>query len=154
MCSTERRRYISSHCIRKLLQPIFWNTETGQRHYLSGHTEAVTSVALSPDGRTALSGSVDQRLILWNTEVGEFIRHFAGHNGPVRSVALSADGRKALSGSDDCSVILWNTETSQIERRFEGHKERVSVAERSFSLLDRVQMLIKPMAQPLLRNGR
>jgi len=29
-----------------------------------------------------------------------------------------------------------------------------SVAERSFSLLDRVQMLIKPMAQPLLRNGR
>jgi len=31
---------------------------------------------------------------------------------------------------------------------------RCSVAERSFSLLDHVQMLIKPMAQPLLRNGR
>src|SRR6266568_1278953 len=30
----------------------------------------------------------------------------------------------------------------------------VSVAERSFSLLDRVKMLIKPMAQPLLRNRR
>src|SRR5712691_5946952 len=29
-----------------------------------------------------------------------------------------------------------------------------SVAERSFSLLDRVKMLIKPMAQPLLRNSR
>src|SRR6266705_1392389 len=30
----------------------------------------------------------------------------------------------------------------------------LSVAERSFSLLDRVKMLIKPMAQPLLRNSR
>ena len=29
-----------------------------------------------------------------------------------------------------------------------------SVAERSFSLLDRVKMLIKPIAQPLLRNSR
>src|SRR2546430_5553534 len=31
---------------------------------------------------------------------------------------------------------------------------KTSVAERSFSLLDRVKMLIKPMAQPLLRNRR
>ena len=31
--------------------------------------------------------------------------------------------------------------------------EEHSVAERSFLLLDRVKMLIKPMAQPLLRNS-
>ena len=29
-----------------------------------------------------------------------------------------------------------------------------SVAERSFSLLDRVKVVVKPMAQPLLRNCR
>jgi hypothetical protein len=29
-----------------------------------------------------------------------------------------------------------------------------SVAERSFSLLDRVKMFVKPMAQPLLRSSR
>jgi DNA-binding response OmpR family regulator len=37
-----------------------------------------------------------------------------------------------------------------VQTATDGH----SVAERSFSLLDRLKMLIKPMAQPLLRNSR
>ena len=36
--------------------------------YLSGHTDTVTSVAFSPDGKSLASGSHDQSIILWNVE--------------------------------------------------------------------------------------
>ncbi len=96
---------------------------------LSGHTNWVNGAAFSPDGQTALSGSGDGTLILWNVETGEVIRRFEGHTGGVNSVAFSPDGQTALSGSDDATLILWdistalNTSVAKGEeiRRFKGH---------------------------------
>ena len=48
---------------------------------------------MTPDGRTAVSGSVDQTVILWRTDDGEFVRRFHGHNATVNAVALSSDAR-------------------------------------------------------------
>ena len=40
-----------------------WDMESGQlRSTLEGHTEEVTSMALSPDGRTLVSGSLDKTI--------------------------------------------------------------------------------------------
>src|SRR5262245_19891472 len=61
---------------------------------------SIRSVAFGPDGRTALSGSDNKKLKLWDLSNGQVIRTFT-HSGPVTSVAFGADGRTALSGSDD-----------------------------------------------------
>ena len=45
----------------------------------SGHAHWVESVAFSPDGRTALSGSSDNTLKLWGLATGKEIRTFTGH---------------------------------------------------------------------------
>jgi WD40 repeat protein len=66
----------------------------------------VYSVAFSPDGQTALSGSWDNTLILWEVATGEALRTFEGHTGVVYSVAFSPDGQTALSGSSS-TLILW-----------------------------------------------
>jgi hypothetical protein len=63
------------------------------------HSGYVTSVAFSPDGRTALSGSNDKTLKLWDVATGKELRTFTGNPDAVSSLAISPDGRTALSGS-------------------------------------------------------
>src|SRR5208282_5306230 len=58
-----------------------------------GHSGTVRSVAFSPDGKTALSGSGDHTARLWDLATGREIRKFEGHSGEVSSVAFSPDGK-------------------------------------------------------------
>jgi hypothetical protein len=93
----------------------------------AGHTFQVDSVAFSPDGRTALSGSDDWTLKLWDVATGKEIHTFAEeHSKPVRSVAFSPAGRSALSGSDDKTLKLWDVATGKELRGFTGHTAAVT----------------------------
>src|SRR5439155_6341691 len=87
-----------------------------------GHKDSVVAVAFSPNGRSALSGSWDGTVRLWDLETGKELRRFTGHSGAVDSVALSPDGRRALSGGNDRTVRLWEVETGKELRRFAGHE--------------------------------
>ncbi|MEA3340348.1 MAG: WD40 repeat domain-containing protein, partial [Chloroflexota bacterium] len=74
-----------------------WDLETGQEiRRFEGHTGGAIQVAISPDGRAALSASNDQSVRLWNLETGAEIRRFMGHIAPVTGVAISLDGHKGL----------------------------------------------------------
>ncbi|RME76826.1 MAG: hypothetical protein D6776_00595, partial [Planctomycetota bacterium] len=72
-----------------------------------GHELGVNSVAFSPDGKLALSGSKDNTLALWDIATGRRIRTFEGHELGVNSVAFSPDGKLALSGSWDTTALVW-----------------------------------------------
>ncbi len=91
-----------------------------------GHTDVVTSVSWSPDGRHALSGSEDKTLRLWEVSSGECLRTFEGHTSRVTSVAWSPDGRHALSGSYDHTLRLWEVSSGECLRTFEGHTSQVT----------------------------
>ena len=89
-----------------------------------GHTAAVNSIAVLPDGRL-VSGSDDHTLRLWDAETGAELRRFEGHTDPVASVAGLPDGR-IVSGSHDHTLRLWDVETGAELRRFEGHTDWVT----------------------------
>jgi len=88
-------------------------------------TGIVYSVAISPDGRYALSGSKDNTLKLWDIKAGKLVRTFKGHTNEVLSVAISPDGKYALSGSLDNTLKLWDIETGKLVRTFKGHTDYV-----------------------------
>jgi len=80
---------------------------------LEGHTDEVTSIALTTNGAYALSGAADTTLRLWDIETGQCVRVFVGHTARISSLAISADDRFALSASDDLTLRLWELETGR-----------------------------------------
>lgn len=72
-----------------------------------GHTERVNSVAISTDGRYALSGGNDKQAILWFARTGQPIYqwHFESR---VIKVALSKDGSLGFAGDSTNDARIWN----------------------------------------------
>jgi small GTP-binding protein len=75
---------------------------------LEGHTGSVYGVAVSPDGRRAVSASGDGTLRVWDLESGRSIATFSGHIGIVIGVAVSPDGLRAVSASADKTLRVWD----------------------------------------------
>jgi WD40 repeat protein/tRNA A-37 threonylcarbamoyl transferase component Bud32 len=88
---------------------------------LTGHSKQVYAIAISPDGQTLVSGSLDNTLKLWNIPKGKPLRTLSGHSNKVRSVVISPDGQKIASGSWDGTIKLWNLPTGQVVHTLKGH---------------------------------
>ena len=93
---------------------------------LEGHSGSVLGVAVSPDGRRAVSASSDHTLKVWDLETGRALRTLEGHSGSVLGVAVSPDGRRAVSASDDKTLKVWDLETGRELRTLEGHSGSVT----------------------------
>jgi len=88
---------------------------------LIGHRRGVNTVAVTPDGRYAVSGSYDETLRVWDLMSGECIRTLTGHGGSVGAVIVTADSRHALSGSDDGTLRVWNLADGRCALTLTGH---------------------------------
>jgi WD40 repeat protein len=99
-----------------------WDVATGKEiRLLEGHTDVVLSVAFSPDGTRALSGSGDRTMRLWDVATGKEIKRFEGHGALVNSVAFSADGNRVMSGCGDGNLRVWDLKTGRHVYTLVGH---------------------------------
>ena len=79
----------------------------GLMYTLTGHSESINTVAISPDGQLLVSGSEDTTIKLWDLRTRECLATLEGHEAGVKSVAISADGQLLVSGSADNTIQLW-----------------------------------------------
>jgi WD40 repeat protein len=95
---------------------------------LTGHLSWVDAVALTPDGRQAVSASLDSTLKIWDMENGRELRTLRGHSDLVRAVALTPDGRRVVSASNDNTLKIWDLESGSIIASFMGDSSMISCA--------------------------
>jgi len=106
---------------------LVWDIASGQViQRFEGHTGAVTSLSVSPDGHSALTASGDKTLILWRLDSGAELYRLSEHSEPVNSVAYSPDGRMFLTSGADGNLILWDTASGKQIRRLGEHNSIVN----------------------------
>jgi WD40 repeat protein len=106
--------------------PLLADTVTEPVRTFSGHSGYVYSVAFSPDGRYALSGSFNV-IKLWDVASGTDIRTFSTiWPGTSFSVAFSPDSRYALGHLQ--SLYMWDVASGAKFRHFGSTKVALSFA--------------------------
>jgi hypothetical protein len=111
-----------------------WDINTGKiLNNLEGHegslflgTASIHSIAVSSDGKKAVTAGGDKTVRLWDLEKGVLIKTFRGHegvgwNGHVFAVDMSPDGKYSLSGGGDGTVRLWDNATGNELLKIEAH---------------------------------
>jgi WD40 repeat protein len=95
-----------------------WNLKTRKViHTLGGpkpREENVRSLAISPNGKTIVSGDDQGTIKIWNLGTGELLHILHEHWAPVNSVAISPDGKTLASASNDYTVKIWNLGTGEL----------------------------------------
>jgi WD40 repeat protein len=85
----------------------------------------MSCTALSPDGKLVITGSVDGKARLWDSNTGKVIYTFSGNSACLNQVTFSPDGTKILAASSDRNTYLWDINTGGLIKRFSGHTDTV-----------------------------
>jgi cytochrome c len=87
---------------------------------LRGHGGPVRALAISPDGKHAVSGSFDTSAIRWSLErnVAEQVLRF--HDSAVNAVAYLNDGRIVTAGADT-HIAIWRPGQLSPDKVLDGH---------------------------------
>jgi WD40 repeat protein len=108
----------------------------GEAGVYKGHAQQVNCMALSPDGKTLLTGSFDRTARLWDVATGKELRKLEGQPGGVWSAVFSPTdaGRAFLTAGmaleqnefvqpTDYIPRLWDLAAGKELVRFVGHTE-------------------------------
>ncbi|HXW41091.1 MAG TPA: c-type cytochrome [Xanthobacteraceae bacterium] len=87
---------------------------------LRGHGGPVRALAISPDGKTAVSGSFDTSAIRWSLQNNAAEQVLRFHDGAVNAVAILPDGRIATAGAD-ARIAIWQPGEQRPRAVLEGH---------------------------------
>jgi WD40 repeat protein len=94
----------------------------------TGHSNAVNSIAFSPDGRLLASVGDDNSIKIWDASTSRLLRSlteqvFTAKSravGTVDEIAFSPDGRSLASSHSSFVVKLWDVETGREVRQLKG----------------------------------
>jgi WD40 repeat protein len=93
---------------------------------LANRGHAISAVAITPDGRTAISGERYANAVkVWDVRQGSLRWSLDGHRDDVWAVAITADGRLGLSSARDGGLCVWDLEEGALLHELMGHEDLV-----------------------------
>ncbi len=104
-----------------------WSTKAGKCiRTLEGHSNVVSSVKISANGREAISGSDDKSVRIWDLNTGRNTNTLKGHSMSVGTVLYSPCGKLIVSGSWDTTIRIWNNSDGSLIRTIKGHDDKIT----------------------------
>ena len=92
-----------------------WDIESGNCiQTFEGHLDGVNSLAITPNGRFAVSGggnkgrNQDYSINVWEIKSGRCIHSLKGHTEAITSLIITFDGLRIISASDDRTLRIWD----------------------------------------------
>ncbi|MBW4681150.1 MAG: WD40 repeat domain-containing protein [Microcoleus vaginatus WJT46-NPBG5] len=104
-----------------------WHLSTGKLLYnLCDPSVPVNALAISPDGKSLVSGHRDGTINIWHRSSRPLPSHtLNGHQDAVYSIAISSNGQILASGSGDKTIKLWQLANGQSSTTLIGHADAV-----------------------------
>ncbi len=90
-----------------------------QRFSLTAATDAVTAVAVSPDGKLIATGAADNTIKLFSASEGKDGLTLEGHAGPVTSLRFAQNAAQLYSSSADQTIRVWNVADGSLAGRID-----------------------------------
>ena len=91
-------------------------------HELTRHTDWVTAVGFSPDGKFLVTADRNGSLLLWESESGLFVQKLDGHAKAITSLQWRSDSRFFVTSGEDGNVRVWNSRDPQPIKSWNAHK--------------------------------
>ncbi len=102
-----------------------WDADTLHKFWLlKNHRELIVGSALSPDGRTLATASLDGTVGVWNMDDGDLRHGLRGHADAVLHVTFSRDSQRLVSCSVDNTARLWDAAKGTQLQVLEGIRAR------------------------------
>jgi len=106
------------------LQEVVYSVK--ERNRLEGHTDTITDISFSSDGKFIASSSKDKTVKLWNRDGSEKQLFLNGKDkNEFTSVAFSPDSQIVAAGNKDNKIYLWGLNGTLI-RTLIGHRDWVT----------------------------
>lgn len=112
-----------------------WDLRAKKESYtLTGHTDTVSSLALSPDSQTLLSNSFDSTVRTWdvrpfappNRAVRVFDGAVAGREQNLIRACWDGEGARIAAGGADGTATVWESKSGKMLHKLPGHKGSVN----------------------------
>ncbi|MCC6235315.1 MAG: WD40 repeat domain-containing protein [Verrucomicrobiales bacterium] len=105
-----------------------WDVAAGTRmHALTGHSNVISSLSFTSDGKTLLTGSWDKTVRRWDVTTGAWLPPGVQIGDTDQALAITADGRRFATGGA-LGVKVWDFATGELLRSLEGHVSALTTA--------------------------
>jgi WD40 repeat protein len=89
------------------------------------HRRGITFLATLTNWQTALTGSMDGTIKMWDIATGSCMQTLRAHLDGVSAGAVAPGGDYVLSGGSDGALRLWRLPSCEVVRTVQGHAGRV-----------------------------
>ncbi|BAZ40920.1 protein kinase [Calothrix sp. NIES-4101] len=96
------------------------------------HNYDIDSLAFTPDGKTLVSGSIYNKINIWDFEKQQLKKVINAGKDGVNTIAISADGSLLAAGGGfsqpdtDTTIKVWNLKTGRMIFKFTGHSQGIN----------------------------